>query len=125
MTAGGRLEAGIVFGPSNWSDRLWPTVQVSCAQAGACTAFFSKGLGDPAGPVVPLIASTANTFLVHVLKGRLSATIDGQAVVSDVVLEKGWRSETLPLQVGIGARSTGEPLAVRFSDVQIRGMNTP
>ena len=125
MTAGGRLEAGVLFGPSNWSDRLWPTVQVSCAQAGACTAFFSKGLGDPAGPVVPLIASTANTFLVHVLKGRLSATIDGQAVVSDVVLEKGWRSERLPLQVGIGAKSTGEPLAVRFSDVQIRGMNTP
>ncbi len=121
----GPLEAEVVFGPPDRSFGSWASVRVSCPAQGACTASVPKGRGASQGSVSPLPNRTPSSLLVRVVAGELTATIDGQPVVSSLKLADGWRSQTEPLHIGIAAVSIGAPLATRFLDLEVRRVTAP
>jgi hypothetical protein len=123
-TSNGQFQAGIVFGeaPSFWSYR-WSSFRWKNTAWEGEVAYFSQHFNRPKQPVkrkIPL----RNRVVIQSFNGRLSAWLNGEAVVTDYAPE--WNPpRTSENQVGFGAYLDDNTFSLRYRDVRLRRLTSP
>jgi hypothetical protein len=123
-TSNGQFQAGIVFGeaPSFWSHR-WSGFRWKNTAWEGEVAYFSRHFNRARHSVkrkIPL----RNRVVIQSFNGRLSAWLDGEAVVTDYAPE--WNPPRSPDdQVGFGAYLDDNVFSLRYRDVTLRRLTSP
>jgi hypothetical protein len=122
-TSNGQFQAAIVFGeaPSFWSSR-WSSFRWKKTAYEGEVAYFSRHFNKPVHLVqhsVPL----RNRVVVRSWNGRVSAWLNGDAVVTDYAPE--WNPPRGPAnQVGFGSYVDDNTVTVRCRDVKLRRLTS-
>jgi hypothetical protein len=123
-TSNGQFQAAIVFGqtPSLESNR-WSSFRWKKTAYEGEVAYFSRHFNRPVHLVerkVPL----RNWVVVHSWNGRLSAWLNGEAVMTDYAPE--WNPPTRSdNQVGFGAYIDDNTFSLRYRNVKLRRLTSP
>jgi hypothetical protein len=123
-TSNGQFQAGIVFGeaPSMRSNR-WSSFRWKNTAHEGEVAYFSRHFYFPKQSVkrkIPL----RNRVVIQSWNGRLSAWLDGEAVVTDYAPE--WNPpRSADNQVGFGAYVDDNTYSLRYRDVKLRRLTSP
>jgi hypothetical protein len=124
-TSNGQFQAGIVFGeaPSFWSYR-WSSFRLKNTAWEGQVAYFSQHFHRPRHPAAKREIPLRNRVVVQSFNGRLSAWLNGEAVVTDYAPE--WNPpRTSENQVGFGAYLDDNTFSLRYRDVKLRRLTSP
>ena len=114
----GFFQGGVVFGHPSWESQDWMAFRIQrTPDEGQCAYFGQHFYGSPSGPF-RLPVPDRNAFTVRVQDRKLSATVNGAAIVGQVP-DKGLVT-TPDLQVGFGGYVDENLVSLRFRDVELR-----
>jgi hypothetical protein len=114
----GFFQGGVVFGHPSWDSQDWMAFRIQRTPDEGQVAYFGQHFyGSPSGPF-RLPVPDRNTFTVRVQDRKLSATVNGAAIVGQVP-DKGLVT-TPDLQVGFGGYVDENLVSLRFRDVAVR-----
>ena len=115
----GFYQGGVAFGYPSWKGQEWMSFRIKRTPDEGEVAYFSRHLYGPDSAPGRIAAPDANTFLVRVQDGKLSATVNGVRI-QDGLEPKAGLVKAPDLRVGFGGYVDENIFSLRFRDVELR-----